>query len=252
MDQLTQLALEELRQGITAKTVAQRYGETTYSEAAKHCESEAPSIKQFMAKQDAEKRDFFRCRTNLGLKTQRATLQDHNAMITYILQAVNDGEKPEVLAWLKTYGASNGRPLEWATCVARHTHNKKMNATLQAYQTHPVIEDLRCGNLFTQTHKGMLLRATYSGFSEVLYRGSQIVRCHRVTQRRIKELETRLALAEIGIARASALLDVSERWKGEAEAMQGKGMPCRQIAEQLGKAKSTVHDYLKSLKKEPT
>lgn len=247
MNDLVQLALQDLRNGAKGQKVAQTYGIASHSEAAALLANETPTLKQFMAQQAAEKRDFFRSRTSQGLKTQRATQQDHDAIIAYVFQSINDGEKPKVLSWLKTYGASNGRNAEWAKCVARHTHNKKMKVTLQGYQTHPVIQDLRHGNLFTQTHKGMLLRATYSGFAEMLYSSSQIVRNHKTMQSRNQELETLLVSAEFEITRTNALLEIGERWKGEAVAMHSEGISCRKIAEQLGKPKSTVHDYLRAL-----
>lgn len=248
---LVEIALQELRSGANAKTVAKRYGDATQCEAAKRLEKEAPSLKQFMARQAAEKREFFKSRTRLGLKTQRATQQDHHAVIAYIFQAVGSDEKPNVFSWLRTHGANNGHPPEWAKCVARHTHSKRMKVSLGTLQDHPVINDLRDGHLFTQTHKGVLIRATYSGFAALLFSNSQIVREHRVMKDQKKELEASLVVARLEIAKANARLELSESWKSEAIAMRRNGVSCRKIADQLGKPKSTVNDYLRSLGQSP-
>lgn len=244
--------MKEVLKGASEGKMANRYGLDVYNEAMKRLAVERGThmtLQQLYAKQEAERRAYFRERTSQGVKSQRASQQDHNAIVDSILRSINDGIKPDVLALLRAYGDANDRDLVWVKRIASQTHNKKMGKTLQLHKSHPVIQELKDARMFTQTHKGAIQRSTYSGLAELLFSGSQNVRKQRHMEREIEELREMIARLKADVAKMHARVDDSEYWKVKTKEMHVEGMSCGKIAERLGKAKSTINDYIRTLVK---
>lgn len=255
IESLVKEAMRSVRRKVPADDIRSKCGNASYNEAVRRVEIEPTTettTQQFFAKQKAEKLAFFRNRTSKGIRSQRASQQDHDHIVNSILSIVNEGNKPAVPTLLEAYGTKNNRDPEWAKRVATQAHNKKMNKTFQTNKDHPVIQDLKDGRMFTQTHRGALLRSTYSGLAELLFSGSQIVRIQRLIRQQLDEMQEELAIVKIEVARANARLDDIEQWKNDAVVLYNSGKSLRNIAEKVGKAKSTVADYLNTLIKAGT
>ncbi|MFP3754148.1 hypothetical protein SB751_09660 [Cupriavidus sp. SIMBA_020] len=207
---------------------------------------------RFHARQNAERRRFFSERGASGFQYYRATQKDHDYIFGTILDTVDAGDKPTVKPMLREYGEQQGYAPEWAERVAVNRHPKRIAKSLKAQQHHPVIQDLKGGHMFTQTHQSALKKATYSGLAELLFSGSQITREKRAMQARMDALEARLAAAEADVARANARLDAKDAgldWKEKARAIFA-AEPCiskREVARRVGMHESTVRKYLSSL-----
>lgn len=207
---------------------------------------------QFFAKQEAEKREFFRNRTAKGDKSQRVSQQDHDYIIGGIFDSVDAGTKPAVRPMLEAYGREQRRSPEWAVHVAGHKHSRKMGKTLAAYKNHPVLQDLKEGCMLSQTHKSMLRNSTYSGFAELLFSGTQSVRRQRAIQQRMDALEAELAAVRAEAARANARLDLKDQGKDWKEAVRiilaaEPGIPKRELARRVGMSEGSIRIYMKSL-----
>ena len=202
---------------------------------------------QFHAKQEAERREFYRKRTTQGNSPQRVSQQDHNRISDFIFNEVDAGKKPAVRPMLEAYGKEHNRAPEWAKCAAVQTHSKKIAKTLAARKDHPVLQDLKEGRMLSQTHKSTLQNATYSGFAELLFSGSQNVRSQRALQAEVHELRTHVTAVEAEAARANTRLNESEQWKADAVELYLAGKSYGDIAALVHKGKSTVNDYIRSL-----
>lgn len=250
-ENLVTYAMEDIRNGMTAEKCGSRYGDGIYAEAVKRLKSE-PSFEnmtpqQFHAKQEAERREFYSKRTAQGNKAQRVSQQDHNYIVDRIFDSVHAGTKPAVRPMLEAYGKEHNRASEWAKRAAVQTHSKKIAKTLAAKKDHPVLQDLKEGHMLSQTHKSTLQNATYSGLAELLFSGSQTVRSQRDLRQRMDALEAELAVVRADAARANTRLDEADQWKADAVKLYLAEKSFAEIADRVGKGKSTVNDYIRSL-----
>lgn len=238
-------AIRLLRQNKSAHEVQSRCGIAEYAEAVKRLQNQ-PSMtaQQFFAKQEAERREFFRNAAANGKKPQRVSQQDHDYIVGSIFESVDAGTKPTVRPMLEAYGREQNRTPEWAERVAGHKHPRKMGKTLAEYKNHPVLQDLKEGRMRSQTHKSALQNSTYSGFADLLFSGSQNVRTQRAMQQRMDALEVELAAVKTEAARANARIDASEQWKTAAEQLYHAGESYNAISNKVGKSKSTVGEYI--------
>lgn len=202
---------------------------------------------QFAAKQAAEKRAFFQRRAANGHKAHKASQQDHNSIVGSIFASVDAGNKPAVPNILRAYGEEQNRPPEWAARVATQKRPKRMGKTITAFSAHAVIQDLREGRMFTQTHRSTLQNSTYSGLAELLFSGSQSTREKRAMKDRIATLEARVFAVEAETARAHARIDESEQWKTDAVELYCAGESYAAIAGKVGMGKTTVYDHMHAL-----
>jgi len=207
---------------------------------------------RFHAQQNAEMLKFYRELSAQGFQSYRASQKDHDYIFGSILSTVDAGQKPAVKPLLREYAAQQGYSPEWAERVADKRQPKKMGKSIKANQHHPVIQDLKEGHMFTQTHQSALKTATYSGLAAVLFSGSQNTRRQRAMQARMDALEARLAVAEAEADRANARLDIKDAgldWKEKARAIlvAEPGISKREVARRVGMHESTVRKYLSGL-----
>lgn len=244
-------AIEMLKQGCTREQIEGKCGVASHIEAVKRLPSEpgpeSMTPQQFHAKQEAERREFYRKRTAQGNKAQRVSQQDHNYIVDSIFDSVHAGTKPAVRPMLEAYGKEHNRAPEWANRVAAQTHSKKIAKTLAGKKDHPVLQDLKEGRMLSQTHKSTLQNATYSGFAELLFSGSQNVRNQRDLRQRMDALEAELAVVRAKAARANTRLNEADQWKANAVELYIAGKSFAEIANKVGKGKSTVNDYIRSI-----
>jgi hypothetical protein len=209
--------------------------------------SDGLSPQQFHAKIQKMQREYFLNRSAQGIQTQRVSQQDHNFIVDSIFNSVHAGTKPAVRPMLEAYGKEHSRATAWAKRAAVQKHSKKLGKTIAIKKDHPVLQDLKEGRMLSPTHKSTLQNATYSGFAELLFSGSQSVRSQRELQKRMDTLEAELAVVRADAARANTRLDESEQWKADAVELYGAGKSYADIADIVGKGKSTVNDYIRSL-----
>lgn len=207
---------------------------------------------RFHAQQNAERMKFFRELRAQGFNGHRASQKDHDFIFGSILNTVDAGVKPAVKPLLREYAEQQGYAPEWAERVATRPQPKKMGKSLKAGQNHPVIQDLKRGHMFTQTHQSALKRATYSGLAELLFSGSQSAREKQAMQDRMDALEARLAAAEADAARANARLDIKDAgldWREKVRAILAAepGISKRELAERVGKSHTAVNRYLAAM-----
>lgn len=250
-------AMRMIQQNNPEQAVRSRYGQDAYAEAVKRLQDRPNppdlSTAQFHAKQAAEKRAFFQRRAANGQKAHKASQQDHNCIVSSIFATIDAGNKPAVPSILRTYGEEQNRPPEWAERVATQKRPKRMGKTLAAYSEHSVIQELKEGRMFTQTHKSALQNSTYSGLAELLFSGSQSVREKRAMQKRVDAMEAELASVRAEAARANARLDLKDAgkdWKEAARAIlqTQPNLSNRALAARVGKNEKSIRNYLKEIK----
>jgi hypothetical protein len=254
------LILDRLTESVIARketisTIARTFGPTFAELVQKRLDARGHSAdstdglspQQFHAKIQRMHREYFQNRSAQGIQTQRVSQQDHNFIVDSIFDSVHAGTKPTVRPMLEAYGKEHSRPPTWAKRAAVQMHAKKLAKTIAAKKNHPVLQDLKEGRMLSQTHKSTLQNATYSGFAELLFSGSQSVRIQRALQKRMDTLEAELAVVRADAARANTRLDESEQWKADAVELYGAGKSYADIADIVGKGKSTVNDYIRSL-----
>jgi ribosomal protein S19E (S16A) len=239
-------AIARARKGDPKEAIASACGIKVCEEALRRIQAE-PAIsltpQQFYAKQSAEKRAFFRDRPPEAERPHQVSKADHCAIVASILKSVQAGERPCVLSLLKEYGTKNNRAEDWAIKVRTHHHSKRMTATLKEHKDNPVLQDLRSGGMLSQTHKGALIGSTYSGFSELLFASSQLVRRNKHLEQQLTERQDELRQLQVETAR----LQSTENWKDEAfKLYSSTKQSIRCIAEKVGKSKSTVDDYIQT------
>lgn len=250
-------AIRMLQQNKPEQDVRSRCSNAAYDEAVKRLQEQPNpldlSTAQFAAKQAAEKRAYFHRRAANGQKAHKASQQDHNCIVGSIFATIEAGDKPAVPNILRVYGEEKNRPPEWAERVATQKRPKRMGKTLAAYNEHSVIQDLKEGRMFTQTHKSTLQNSTYSGLAELLFSGSQNVREKRAMQKRMDAMEAELAAVKAEAARANARLDLKDQGKDWHEAARAilaaePGTSNRELARRVGKDEKSIRNYLKALK----
>jgi hypothetical protein len=239
-------AIARARKGDPKEAIASACGIKACDEALRRIQAK-PTIsltsQQFYAKQSAEKREFFRNRPPEAERPHQVSKADHCAIVSSILKSVQAGEKPCVLTLLKEHGTRNNRTDDWAIRVRTHRHSKRMTVTLKEYKDHPVLQDLRSGGMLSQTHKGALIGSTYSGFSELLFASSQLVRKNKHLEQQLTERQDELRQLQIETPR----LQPAENWKDEAVKLYSStSQSIRSIAAKVGKSKSTVDDHIQS------
>lgn len=206
------------------------------------------SPRRFHAQQNAERNKFFRELAAQGFKVHRASQQDHDFIFDSILDTVDAGVKPAVKPLLRDYAEQQGYAPEWAERVATKTQPKKMRKSLKGKQRHAVIEDLKEGRMFTQTHQSTLTHATYSGLAELLFSGSQSTREKQDMRDRLAALEAKLAVVEAEADRANARLNLMNAgldWKETARAVLAAepGISKSELARRVGKSEGLVRKY---------
>ena len=246
-----------LKQGSTKDQVDSKCGSAAHIEAVRRLQSEpspeSMTPQQFHAKQVAERREYFRNRSTQGIQAQRVSRRDHNYIVDRIFNSVHAGTRPAVRPMLEAYGKEHNRAPEWAERVAAQTHAKKMGKTLAAKKDHPVLQDLKGGNMLSQTHKSTLQNATYSGLATLLFSGSQNVREKRALQQRMDALEAELAAIRAEAARANARLDLKDSgqdWKERARAILAvePNISKRELARRVDKDEKSIRKYLQDIK----
>jgi hypothetical protein len=210
------------------------------------------SAQQFHARQQAERRKFFRERAAPGHKPHRVSQPDHDYIVGCIFDSVDAGTKPAVRPLLRAYGEERGYAPDWAERVSGKAQPRKMVRTLAAKKNHAVLKDLKEGRMLSHTHKSALQNATYSGLAELLFSGSQIVRTQRQAQERMAALETELVIVKAEAARINARLEIQESgkdWQEQARAIREveSAISNRELARRVGVHESTVRKYLKRL-----
>jgi hypothetical protein len=234
-----------------ASTYGPRYAELVQerldAQGYKSVSTDGLSPQQFHAKIQRMQKEYYCNRSAQGIKTQRVSQHDHNCIVDSIFDSVHAGTKPAVRPMLEAYGKEHNRAPEWAKRAALQTHSKKIAKTLAAKKDHPVLQDLKEGRMLSQTHKSTLQHATYSGLAELLFSGSQTVRGQRDLRQRMDTLEAELAVVQADAARANTRLDEADQWKADAVELYLVGKSYADIAETVGKGKSTVNDYIRSL-----
>lgn len=243
---LVKEAIDRLRKGDPKDAIARALGIKACDEALKRIQAKpATSLtpQQFYAKQSAEKRAFFRDRPPEAERPHQVSKADHCAIVASILSNVQAGEKPCVLSLLKEFGTKNNRSEDWAIKVRAHRHSKRMTATLKEHKDHPVLQDLRSGGMLSQTHKGALIGSTFSGFSELLFASSQLVRRNKHLEQQLTERQDELRQLQVETAR----LKPTGNWKDEVVKLYNStSQSIRCIADRVGKSKSTVDDHIQS------
>lgn len=239
-------AIDRLRKGDSKDAIASALGSKACDEALKRIQAKPVTSltpQQFYAKQSEEKRAFFRDRPPEAERPHQVSKADHCAIVASILNSVQAGEKPCVLTILKEHGARFNRTEDWAMRVRTHRHSKRMTATLKEHKNHPVLQDLRSGGMLSQTHKGTLIGSTFSGFSELLFASSQLVRKNKHLEQQLTQRQEELRQQQIATAR----LQPTANWKDEAVKLYNNtSQSIRCIAEKVGKSKSTVDDHIQS------
>lgn len=215
-----------------------------------HIASSASSLspRRFHAQQNAERMKFFRELKAQGLKVHRASQQDHDFIFDSILTTVDAGMKPAVKPLLRDYAEQQGYEPEWAERVAAKTQAKKMRKSLKAKQRHSVLQDLKEGHMFTQTHQSALTHSTYSGLAELLFSGSQSSRERRDMRERLLALEAKLSAVEAEAERANARLNAMDAgldWKEVARSVLAAepDISQRELARRVGKSEGSVRKY---------
>jgi hypothetical protein len=203
---------------------------------------------QFHAQQNAERMKFFRELKAQGHTGLSASQRDHDFIFDKILTTVDSGAKPAVKPLLREYAAQQGYAPEWVERVAAKNQPRKTAKSLKAHRQHPVIQDLRDGQMLTQTHQSMLKNATYSGLAELLFSGSQSTREKQDMRARLLALEAKLAAVEAVAERANARLNVIDAgldWKEKARSVLGAepGISKRELARRVGQSEGSIRKY---------
>lgn len=241
-------AMDSIRKRVKVESIYQVWGIDAYNEAVKRLQLEpttGPTTRELLAKHAREKREHFKNLAIQGVKSYKASQQDHDHIMTYILSCVDRNNKPAVSMWLKLYGTQNGRDSKWAERVRTQTNSKRLNKTLAALSNHPVIIGLKAAGMFSQSHKGALTKSTYTGFSELLFSWNKAALERQQMLEYITALEMKVHIANTEATRAKVKMLKSEDWKVEALSLHSEGLSYKQIAEQVGKAKTVVYEHIK-------
>jgi hypothetical protein len=236
---------------VKAGTVALDSFATSMQEAVRaYLAEEQPALspQQFHAQQNAQRMQFYRERKAQGHTSPRVSPLDHAHIFGTILDTVDAGIKPAVKPMLREYAAQQGYAPEWVSSAATKTQPKKMARSLAANRQHPVIQDLKDGHMFTQTHQSALKNATYSGLAELLFSGSQSTRERNDMSARLAALEAQMAQVQAEAARANArlnLMDAGLDWKEQARAILAAepGISMRALALRVGKSEGALRKY---------
>ena len=78
IESLVREAVRSIQKNLSVQEVQGRCGNAAYAEAVKRLQSDRPiTAQQFFAKQEADKREFFRNRASIGQKSERVSQEDH-------------------------------------------------------------------------------------------------------------------------------------------------------------------------------
>lgn len=247
-------AIDEIKKGNPLDKICQRYGDNIVNEARALIKQQpiygTISPQQFHSKQEKERREYFRNRTIEGKPALRVNQQDHNTIIQLIFESINSGTKPNIRSILENRAKQQHYDPLWAKKVTGHMHKKKMRETLELYKDNELMHDLRSEGLLSQTYKSALLKSTYSGFTDMLFSGTQLIRKKRALQQENDDMNSQLKILKAEVTKMNAQIDKSENWKLIAREMYNDGESYNAIKNKTGKSKTTVHDYIKRLIKE--
>ena len=193
--------------------------------------------------------EFYRELTLAGYVFHRVSVDDHKAIVLTLLDHLDSGIKPDVMAIVTARGRETGKPPEWAASVFPRQHGRKMRKLFPTLMARPSILDLKEGALLDQTRKAQMEKATLTGFANTVHSGAQLVREVRKLKREMLAMQKRMAVAEERLDAAETRLDASGPWQAMAVELRALGQTYGQIADATGKPRSTVSMYLARLGK---
>lgn len=238
-------AVQLLRANAPISNVKDIYGENVQKEALRQLDREklkGLSFGSLIAKQEREVRQHFRDRSAAGIKTYRVSNNEHDQIIRYIWESIARREQPAVSTWLKQYAHTNNLPLEWVRNASKCINRKRMRQSFSSCETSSIIELLKTNGFWSPSHKRALFNSTYTGIASLLTSWlSLLTELIEIRERLSKSKASEECLQQ---RLAYATSDVRD-WRSEASSLYSQGKSFGEISKAVGKAKSTVHDYLR-------
>lgn len=179
-----------------------------------------------------------------GYSFQRVTQQDHREIIMRLMADLNGGTKPDPKAVLEAYRVEIGKSPVWVTKIFRRKFEKYLRELLPELMEHTAFQLMKEHNMLDQTQRANLIASTFTGFTNHVYKHSQLAR----DVNRLKELAVidRLEKAELRarIAALEARMTLVEDWKTVATRLRAEGQSYAEIATAVGMKRDTVVKFI--------
>lgn len=179
-----------------------------------------------------------------GYAFQRVPREEHREIILRLVTELNKGLRPDPRAVLEAYRVELGKSPVWVTKIFRRKFEKYLKELFPELMGYEVFQLMQGHNMLDQTQRANLIASTFTGFTNHIYKQSQIAR----DLDRLKELAVidRKEKEELR-ARISALearMTLVEDWKVVAPRLRAEGQSYADIAEATGVKRDTVVKFL--------
>ena len=178
-----------------------------------------------------------------GFQFHRLSTDELRIIVDDLFDSMDAGEKPNTAAVVHAYAKLWNKPADWAAKILPQSHARKMRRLLPNLLNRPAMIDLKEGKMLDQTRKSQLATATLMGFVNTVHSGSTLVRAVRVLQMEALASNRRLAALEATVRQHEARLALVETWQTRADVMRAAGSSYKEIADVVGRPRSTVSDY---------
>lgn len=183
-----------------------------------------------------------------GYSFQRVSQEDHRTIILRLMEELNLGNKPDPKEILESYRIEIGKPAVWVTKVFRRRFEKYLRELLPELMDHTAFQLMKEHNMLDQTQRANLIASTFTGFTNHVYKSSQIARdvarlkeLAVIDRKEKEELRARIAALE-------ARMTLVEGWKATAIQMHEAGRTYGEIAEKTGEQRGTVIKFIQRRK----
>lgn len=201
-------------------------------------------------KEAAARAERYQALLAAGFQFHRLSTEEHRILVEDLQQAMDIGEKPNAADVVRTYARIWQKPEGWVEKILPQSHPKKMRRLLPNLLNRPAMLDLKEGKMLDQTRKSQLTKATLMGFVSTVHSGSTLVRAVRALQQHAAATDRKLAEVTAKLQQHEARLALVETWQQRAETLRELGKSYGEIADVVGRPRSTVSDYFQRKKKQ--
>ena len=192
----------------------------------------------------AVERTFYAGLAAAGYAFQRVSQADHRTIILRLMEELNLGNKPDPKEILEAYRVEIGKPAVWVTKIFRRKFEKYLRELLPELMDHTAFILMKENDMLDQTQRANLIASTFTGFTNHVYKQSQIARdvgllkkLAVIDRQEKAELRARIEALE---ARANA----TEDWRKVAERMWAQDRSYQEIAVATGMKRDTVAKFV--------
>lgn len=183
-----------------------------------------------------------------GYSFQRVSQEDHRTIIMRLMLELNQGNKPDPKEVLESYRVEIGKSAVWVTKIFRRKFEKYLRELLPELMEHTAFQLMKEHNMLDQTQRANLIASTFTGFTNHVYKSSQIARdVNRLKELAIIDRQEKEEL-RARIAALEARMTLVEGWKSTAIQMHEAGRTYGEIAEKTGEQRGTVIKFIQRRK----